>query len=183
MFFKEEYIENYDFSLNKFTLVNIVDNFLEITLNRTRKKCAKHRNDKRTSCLYRLCKYKKRNKRVIYKSSGDTFCAGLDLKNLKTNEDIFLGDIFNKLEKPKLAVIEGNVYGGGLLFLSCSDFIIAKKDLIFLYETKRGLFPYQIMHSFSMVMPPKIALKLCLHGSTFNSEEAKKYNSNRYHNR
>ena len=32
------------------------------------------------------------------------------------------------------------------------------------------------MHSFSMVMPPKIALKLCLHGSTFNSEEAKKYN-------
>ena len=27
-----------------------------------------------------------------------------------------------------------------------------------------------------MVMPPKIALKLCLHGSTFNSEEAKKYN-------
>ena len=27
-----------------------------------------------------------------------------------------------------------------------------------------------------MVMPPKIALKLCVHGSTFNSEEAKKYN-------
>ena len=38
MFFKEEYIENYDFSLNKFTLVNIVDNFLEITLNRNEKK-------------------------------------------------------------------------------------------------------------------------------------------------
>ena len=27
-----------------------------------------------------------------------------------------------------------------------------------------------------MVMPPKIALKLCVHASTFNSEEAKKYN-------
>ena len=40
MFFKEEYIENYDFSLNKFTLVNIVDNFLEITLNRNEKKNA-----------------------------------------------------------------------------------------------------------------------------------------------
>ena len=30
MFFKEEYIENYDFSLNKFTLVDIVNNFLAI---------------------------------------------------------------------------------------------------------------------------------------------------------
>ena len=38
MFFKEGYIENYDFSLNKFILVNIVDNFLEITLNRNDKK-------------------------------------------------------------------------------------------------------------------------------------------------
>jgi len=178
MFFKEEYIENYDFSLNKFTLVNIVDNFLEITLNRNEKK-----NALSTEMIKELavCTDYANNKNeirgVIYKSSGDTFCAGLDLKNLKTNEDIFLGDVFNKLEKPKLAVIEGNVYGGGLLFLSCSDFIIAKKDLIFsLTETKIGLFPYQIMHSFSMVMPPKIALKLCVHASTFNSEEAKKYN-------
>ena len=27
-----------------------------------------------------------------------------------------------------------------------------------------------------MVMPPKIALKLCVHASTFNSEDGKKYN-------
>ena len=58
MFFKEEYIENYDFSLNKFTLVNIVDNYLENHLKQKREKeCTKHRNDKRISCLYRLCKY------------------------------------------------------------------------------------------------------------------------------
>jgi methylglutaconyl-CoA hydratase len=178
MFFKEEYIENYDFSLNKFTLINIVDNFLEITLNRNEKKNALSTEMiKELAVCTDYANTKNEIRGVIYKSSGDTFCAGLDLKNLKTNEDIFLGDVFNKLEKPKLAVIEGNVYGGGLLFLSCSDFIIAKKDLIFsLTETKRGLFPYQIMHSFSMVMPPKIALKLCVHASTFNSEEAKKYN-------
>ena len=105
--FKEEYIENYDFSLNKFTLVNIVDNYLEITLNRSEKKNALSTEMiKELAVCTDYANTKKEIRGVIYKSSGDTFCAGLDLKNLNTNEDIFLGDVFNKLEKPKLAVVE-----------------------------------------------------------------------------
>ena len=97
MFFKEGYIENYDFSLNKFTLVNIVDNFLEITLKRNEKKNALSTEMiKELAVCTDYANRKKEIRGVIYKSSGDTFCAGLDLKNLKTNEDIFLGDSFNK---------------------------------------------------------------------------------------
>ena len=79
---------------------------------------------------------------VIVKSSGDTFSAGADLKALKNNVEphkssipepskkIIIGNLFNSLYKPKLAVVQGNVYAGGCL-------IVAGLSLIHISEPTR----------------------------------------------
>ena len=90
---------------------------------------------------------------VIYKSIGDTFCAGLDLNDFKESENtIQIADIFNKLYKPKLVVLEGDVYAGGLLIVACANHVISKKDVkLSLPEVKRGLFPFQVMEPFKKI--------------------------------
>ena len=78
---------------------------------------------------------------VIIQSSGDTFSAGADLKALsnnvephnstipKPNKKIILGNLFSNLYKPKLAVVEGNVYAGGTLIVAGCNYVISLNDI------------------------------------------------------
>ena len=55
----------------------------------------------------------------------------------KPNKEVLLVNLWTGFSKPSLAIVEGNVYAGGYLFLACCTYVIADKSLKFsLHETK-----------------------------------------------
>ena len=113
---------------------------------------------------------------VVYKSNGDTFCSGLDLKELSKSK-IFLADVFNKLHKPKITFLNGNVYAGGVLLVSCSNYVICTSKIkMTLPEVKRGLFPFQVMDSLFRIMSEKKVLDWCIRGYELNARECRDLN-------
>ena len=169
MFFDKKKIENFETISFDHLIVKIEINHIEIILIRANIKNAL--NSKMIEELA-MCTA------VIYKSIGDTFCAGLDLNDFKESENrIQIADIFNKLYKPKLVVLEGNVYAGGLLIVACANHVISKKDVkLSLPEVKRGLFPFQVMDSLLRIMPERIVIDWCTKGKTLDVEYCKTYN-------
>ncbi len=97
-------------------------------------------------------------KALIISSSGPNFCSGGDLmwmkkqflsdRKNKIKEAKRLSEMFckiNELNKPVISVVQGNVYGGGLGILCCSDIVIAEENVKFcLTETSLGLIPATI---------------------------------------
>ena len=124
---------------------------------------------------------------VIIKAEGPIFCAGMDLKTFEnpdldsvnpsiTNEDISLGQVFDSLLKPSIAVVEGNVIAGGFLIILGCTYVFSNREVQFkLPELAIGLFPFQVMASLLKVMPEKKALQLCLQAEYFDVEKAKDY--------
>ena len=108
MFFDKKKIENFETISFDYLIVKIEINHIEITLNRANKKNAL--NSKMIEELAICTDYANFNdsiRAVIYRSNGDTFCSGLDLNEFKDSKNsIQLADIFNKLHKPKLVVLE-----------------------------------------------------------------------------
>jgi len=179
MFFDKKKIENFETISFKDLIVKVEANHIEITLNRVNKKNAL--NSKMIEDLAICTDYANFNdsiRAVIYKSTGDTFCAGLDLNDFKESKNsIQLADIFNKLHKPKLVVLEGNVYAGGVLIVACANHVISRKKVkLSLPEVKRGLFPFQVMDSLLRIMPERIVIDWCTKGKTLDVEYCRKHN-------
>lgn len=177
MLVKENNIENFSSDEFEFLKVKIHDNYLEIILNRPEKKNALNpKMIKELAICSDYANHTDKIRAVIYKSAGDTFCAGLDLKELSDGK-IFLADIFNKLHKPKIAVIDGDVHAGGVLIVSCVNYVICTPNIkMTLPEVKRGLFPYQVMDSLFRIIPEKKALDWCIRGYSIDSNECKELN-------
>jgi enoyl-CoA hydratase/carnithine racemase len=124
---------------------------------------------------------------VIIKAEGPIFCAGMDLNTFEnsdldsvnpsiTNEDISLGQVFDSLLKPSIAIVEGNVIAGGFLIILGCTYVFSNREVQFkLPELAIGLFPFQVMASLLKVMPEKKALQLCLQTEYFDVEKAKDY--------
>jgi enoyl-CoA hydratase/carnithine racemase len=97
-----------DFKNYKYLIVRESNFKLEIILNRPDKKNAI--NSEMLEELMSCTDYANENdsvRAVVYKSTGDVFCAGLDLYDFKENNMTnALSDVFNLLHKPKLAVLE-----------------------------------------------------------------------------
>jgi len=179
MFFDKKKIKNFEIISFEHLIVEIENNHLAITLNRANKKNAL--NSKMIEELAICTDYANFNdsiRAVIYKSDGDTFCSGLDLNDFKDSKNsIQLADIFNKLHKPKLVVLEGNVYAGGVLIVACANHVISKNDVkLSLPEVKRGLYPFQVMDSLFRSMPKKSVIDWCINGKEMTSEQCKKLN-------
>lgn len=125
-------------------------------------------------------------KLVIVKAEGPIFCAGMDLKTFTnpdieiTNEsinyiDFSLGEVFDKLYKPSLAIVEGDVYAGGFLIILGCNYVYCDRKIKFkLPELDLGLFPFQVLSSLLKVMPVKQALQLCMDTSFISAKKAKK---------
>lgn len=121
---------------------------------------------------------------VIIKAEGPVFCAGMDLHTFENaaldtpnpfipNQDISLGQVFDSLLKPSIAIVEGNVIAGGFLIILGCSYVYCKKETLFkLPELALGLFPFQVMASLLKVMPEKKVLQLCLHTEYFDTEKA-----------
>ncbi|MBE8712942.1 enoyl-CoA hydratase/isomerase family protein [Sphingobacterium hungaricum] len=122
---------------------------------------------------------------VLIKAEGSVFCAGMDLKAFEDptqdqlnpliqNKDLSLGEVLDKLNKPSIAIIEGDVLAGGFLIALSATFILAKKEVRFsLPEVKLGIFPFQVMESLLKYLPERLALQICLSGEVLSCSKAK----------
>ena len=89
-------------------------------------------------------------------------------------KEVLLVNLWTGLTKPSLAIVEGNVYAGGYLFLACCTFVIADKSLKFsLPETRRGIFPMQVMGVLMRVINPRVLLDWCSRGYEIDTQKAK----------
>lgn len=122
---------------------------------------------------------------VIIKAEGPIFCAGMDLKTFENpsldnanpalkNQDISLGEVFDKLYKPSIAIVEGNVIAGAFLIILGCTYVYCHREVQFrLPELALGIFPFQVISSLLKVMSEKRVLQLCLETDYFDAEKAK----------
>lgn len=169
--------------------VEEADHVLTITLNRANKKNALH-PQMVTEIAFALnyAHLEKNIWAIVLQAKGNIFCAGADLKAMAgfieennstipaPNGEILIGELFNKVYKPTIAKVTGDVYAGGFFFLASCNIVVAKKDLKFgLPEVKRGLYPFQVMAALLKVMPPRKVIDWCIRGYNLPVEEAAKY--------
>lgn len=121
---------------------------------------------------------------VMIEAEGPVFCAGMDLKTFEdpllddsnpyiVNENISLGEVFDSLLKPSIALVEGDVIAGGFLIILGCTYVFCKAKVKYkLPEFDLGIFPFQVMASLLKVMPEKKVLQLCLETEFFNSQRA-----------
>ncbi len=164
-------------------------NVLYITLDRERKKNAIHPqmiNELAFGMQY--AHHEKNVWMVVMGAKGNVFCAGADLKAFmgmlgeydssipKPEGEVLIGELFNKIHKPIIAKITGDVYAGGFFFLAGSHIVIAQDNVKFgLPEVKRGLYPFQVMASLMKVMPARKVIDWCIRGYNLPVAEAEKY--------
>ncbi|MEM6269306.1 MAG: enoyl-CoA hydratase-related protein [Bacteroidota bacterium] len=124
---------------------------------------------------------------VVIGAEGNVFCAGADLKAFlgggtaestvpEPAGEVLPGELFRTLHKPSLVRVEGDVYAGGFLFLANATYVIAREGIrLALPETRRGLFPFQVMASLMEVMPPRRVLDWCIRGNDLALADALAY--------
>lgn len=123
-------------------------------------------------------------KLVVFKAEGPVFCAGMDLKVFKdstlddinpaiANKNVSLGEVMEQLEKPSLALVEGDVIAGAFLLIANCTYVYCNKAVRFrLPELELGIFPFQVMASLLKIMPEKKMLQLCLETDYFDADKA-----------
>ncbi|GAB3799565.1 enoyl-CoA hydratase [Spirosoma humi] len=169
----------------RYLLTSLNEHVLTITLNRPEKKNAL--NPPMLAELAFALAYAQYTPDVwlvVLAATGDTFCAGMDLKSLSTGAiepisvsepagPVRLGELMAGLHKPSIARVQGPVYAGGFLLVATSIYVVAAESATFsLPEVKRGLFPFQVMAALLNIMPARIALDLCLRAKTIQAPEA-----------
>ncbi|MEM6723883.1 MAG: enoyl-CoA hydratase-related protein, partial [Bacteroidota bacterium] len=84
--------------------------------------------------------------------------------------------LFNKVHKPVIAKITGDVYAGGFFFLAGAHIVLSQDDVKFgLPEVKRGLYPFQVMQALLQVMPARKVIDWCIRGYNLPVAEAAQY--------
>lgn len=165
------------------------DHVLTITLDREKKKNALHpQMINELAFAMQYAHHEPGVWVVVIQAKGNVFCAGADLKAFMgflgeyessvpaPNGELLIGELFNKIHKPTIAKITGDVYAGGFFFLAGSHIVVAQEDVKFgLPEVKRGLYPFQVMAALLRVMPARKVLDWCIRGYNLPVHEAEKY--------
>ncbi|MDX2304481.1 MAG: enoyl-CoA hydratase-related protein [Microscillaceae bacterium] len=165
------------------------DHVLTIRLAREEKKNALH--PQMVNEIAFLMHYAHFNKEIwviVIEAKGDIFCAGADLKAMagmleendstipKPKEDVLIGELFNKIHKPTISKVTGDVYAGGFFFLAGSTYVVALESAkLGLPEVKRGLYPFQVMAALLQVMPPRKVIDWCIRGYNLPVKQAYEY--------
>jgi len=179
-------IKSYKFDFIELFELNHV---LTVTLNRPKKKNALHpQMINEIAFAFQYASNNDNIRALKLKSKGNVFCSGLDLKALAgdveknnstvpiANSKILIGELFNKLYKPKICQLEGDVFAGGLLLVAGCNYVISIDGLkLGLPEVKRGLFPMQVMESLSKVIPNKKVIDWCIRGYDLDVKIANKW--------
>ena len=185
-YYKDNQLLNFWNNKFHFLKLNEENGVFNLTLDRANKKNALHPQmiNEIAFCFSYISKNPKITL-VIIRSTGDTFSAGADLKALKNNiephnssipdpsKKVIIGNLFNSLYKPKLAVVEGNVYAGACLIVAGCNYVISSANLTFsLPEVKRGIFPLQVMESLSHIIGLKKTIDWCVRGYKIDTNKA-----------
>lgn len=169
-----------------YLLVEEKDRVLHVRLNRPHKKNALNPVLlKEIAYALNFAHHQRGIRAVVLSAEGDVFCAGADLKAFmgqseehnstipNPGKEILLGEIFQQVHKPTIALVEGDVFAGGFLILANCNYVVAESGLRFgLPEVKRGLFPFQVMASLMEVMPKRKVIDWCLRGYDLPVEQA-----------
>ena len=185
-YYKEDQLAKFHKEKFSFIAIDEINEVFEIKLDRAEKKNAIH--PQMLNELAFALQYAQNNKRVrvlVLRAKGDVFCSGSDLSAMQGKIDqhdssierplkeVLLVNLWTGLSKPSLAIVEGNVYAGGYLFLACCTFVIAEKSLKFsLPETRRGIFPMQVMGVLMRVITPRVLLDWCIRGYEIDTQKA-----------
>lgn len=171
-----------------FAFINVseAENVLTVRLDRAAKKNALHPHMlNEIAFAMQYAHHENSIWLVVFEAEGNVFCAGADLKAFMgmlgeytssvpdPNEQVLPGEIFNKVHKPVIAKVEGDVYAGGFFFLAGSTYVLANEELKFgLPEVKRGLYPFQVMASLLRIMPARKVLDWCIRGYNLPVKQA-----------
>lgn len=172
-----------------FIEVEISDQVLTLTLDRAHKKNALHpQMVNEIAFVLQYAHHEKDVWVVVIQAKGNVFCAGADLKAFagmvepndstipKPEGEVLIGELFNKVHKPVIAKVNGDVYAGGFFFLAGSHIVVAQAEVKFgLPEVKRGLYPFQVMAALMRVMPPRKVIDWCIRGYNLPVTEAAQY--------
>lgn len=172
-----------------YLIVEEKDHVLTLTLNREKKKNALHPqlvNELAYALHYAY--FEKDIWAIVIQAKGSVYCAGADLKAMAgiiepnnstipaPSGELLIGELFNKVYKPTIAKVTGDVYAGGFFFLAGCNIVIAQDNIKFgLPEVKRGLYPFQVMAALLKVMPARKVIDWCIRGYNLPVDEAEKY--------
>ena len=188
-FYKEKDIQNIKSYKFDFIELDETDHVFTVTLNRPKKKNALHpQMINEIAFAFQYAFYNNNIRAVLLKSNGDVFCSGMDLKALagdieknnstipEPNSKILIGELFNKLYKPKICQLNGDVYAGGILLVAGCNYVISTKNIkLGLPEVKRGIFPMQVMESLSKIISIRNVIDWCVRGYNLDVSIAKKW--------
>lgn len=186
MLYPEEQARQFQEHTFEYLEIEEADNILTLTLNRPQKKNAMNPQFM-NELVYALsyAHYEKSVWAVQVQANGDVYTAGADLKAFagepqdngqstipEPPDTVKIGEAFNRLHKPSIAKVHGNVYAGGFLIIcGCTHVIASEKAKFSLPEVKRGIWPMQVMASMLQVMHSRQVLDFCMRGRTVKAQE------------
>ncbi len=170
-----------------FIKLKVEDHVMTLTLDRPEKKNAIHPHMvQEMAFAMQFAKQTNDIWSIVIEANGDVFCAGADLKAFmgmvgefdssipQSKEEVLIGELFNKVHKPIITKVEGNVLAGGFFFLAGANYVVCTDDVVLgLPEVKRGLFPFQVMAALLEVMPKRIVVDWCIRGYNMPVYKAK----------
>tara|TARA_B100000767_G_C19778381_1_gene544310 strand:- start:1551 stop:2363 length:813 start_codon:yes stop_codon:yes gene_type:complete len=185
-YFDKKEILNFEKQNFTYLIIEFNNYVLSITLNRPKKKNALHPQLlNELAFAFEYANHENSVRAVLIKAEGDVFCSGMDLKAIKGDVEkndstipepvskVLIGELFNKLYKPKICQLEGDVYAGGFLILAGCNYVISKDNIrLGLPEVKRGIYPMQVMESLSKVISIRNTIDWCIRGYNLEVKKA-----------
>ena len=187
--YTKEQVANIHAQTFAYVEVVVADNVLTLTLDRANKKNALHpQMVNEIAYALQYAHFEKSIWMVVMQAKGNIFCAGADLKAMagiiepnnstipQPSGPILIGELFNKVYKPTIAKVTGDVYAGGFFFLAGCNIVVAQDNIKFgLPEVKRGIYPFQVMAALLKVMPARKVVDWCIRGYNLPVQEALRY--------
>lgn len=123
---------------------------------------------------------------VAITGDGDAFCAGGDLRQMRSLADgdvedaylwpgaiVDLHKLMLEAPKPVIAAVQGPAYAGGMGLAGMCDVILATPQARFaMPEVKIGLFPMIIVAHLARSLPRKRLLEMMMTGDPIDADEA-----------
>jgi len=123
---------------------------------------------------------------VVLTGAGASFCAGADIAHMRSMmgaseqqnvEDALLLArclrTLDELDRPVIARVNGNVFGGGVGLVACADIAIGASGAKFaLTEVRLGIVPAAISPYVVAAIGPRQARRLFLTAAPFDANEA-----------
>lgn len=118
---------------------------------------------------------------VVFQANGNTFCAGLDLHEIRHNvQELYkalaeLLQVIYTLPCLTVAKVHGHVVAGGIALMAACDLAFAELNTEFMLpEMQKGIVPAFVTILLRKQIPAKFMRELILLGNSINTTHAKR---------